>query len=66
MTFGPKNGRKLQNVLMHNIIWANQKTASFVYSLQGIHALFEVYACQHLLQLDVIPSHLSMTKNNKH
>ena len=43
MTFGrEKKGRKLRNVITHNVIWTNQKTESSVYRWKRAHALFDV------------------------
>jgi len=36
------NGGKLRNVKTHNVIWANQKTDSFVYRWLRAHARFDV------------------------
>ena len=33
MTFGPTKSGKLGNIIMHNLIWANQKTDIFCVSL---------------------------------
>ena len=40
--FSPKKGRTLCKVMMHIIIWANQKTESFVYGWLHAHAMFDV------------------------
>jgi len=41
MTLGPTKGGKLRNVITH-VIWANQKTESFVYRWLRTQAMFDV------------------------
>jgi len=46
MMLGLTQGRKLPNLIMHNIIWANQKNASFVHPWLGTHTPFSnVLSC---------------------
>ena len=40
MMFGLTKVRKLRNAITHNVIWANQKTASFVY--RQVSAVFDI------------------------
>ena len=40
--FCPTKDRKLCYVIMHNIIWANQKTESFLFPWPCAHAMFDV------------------------
>jgi len=42
MTFGQTKCGKLRNVLKQNVIWANQKTESFVFRWLHAHAMFDV------------------------
>ena len=42
MTFCPTKGGKLYKVIMHRVIWANQKTESFVYCWLHAHAAFDI------------------------
>ena len=44
MTFGLTKGGTSRNILTHNIIWANQKTKSFVHLCLCTHAKFDVTA----------------------
>jgi len=51
-------GGKLGNVILHNVIWANQKTEPFVYHWLRAHAMIVVTA---LGESDVISSILSIS-----
>ena len=42
MTVVSTKGGNLHNIIMYNIIWANQKTESFVYHWLCGHAMFDV------------------------
>ena len=42
MTFGLTKGWILRYVIMHNVIWANQKTECFVYRWLHPHAMVDV------------------------
>ena len=46
-------GGKLGNVILHNVIWANQKTEPFVYHWLRAHAMIVVTA---LGESDIISS----------
>jgi len=41
MTFGWTKGGILRYVIMHNVLWANQKTESSVYCWLRAHAMFD-------------------------
>jgi len=40
--FGLTKGGKLHIIMAHNVIWANQKTDSFVYRRLGAHKMFDI------------------------
>jgi len=42
LMLGSTKGGNLPNVTTHNVIWANQKTESFVYRWLLAHAMFDV------------------------
>ena len=55
MTFGLNTCRNFRNVITHNVIWANQKTESFVYRWLCTNSMFDVtYFSAFVRALDVI------------
>ena len=42
MMFGLTKGGKLCNVITNKVIWANQKTKSFVFLWLRTHAVFKI------------------------
>jgi len=55
MCYTLTKGGKLRNIIMHNVIWANQKTEFYVYRWLGALAIFDVVCFPAFLgALDVI------------
>jgi len=44
-TFGSTKGGSLRNVIMHNVIWVNEKDKSCVYCWLRTLAMFDVTTC---------------------
>ena len=61
LMFGPTKGRKVCNVIAHNIILTNQKTESFVFPWLRSHSTFDVTCFPAFVGAsDIISSILSL------